>query len=60
MVFYPAPGAFALVQEKRAAGIQVDSRDFPGVIRAAHDLQADIDRVSGVEPGFATEAAPAP
>src|ERR1039457_6223824 len=44
----PAPGAFPIVQAKTAAAIYVDSADWPGVARAAADLQADIARVTAV------------
>jgi hypothetical protein len=44
---FPSSGSFALVAGGRAAGIYVDAADWPGVIRAAGDLQADITRVSG-------------
>ena len=43
-----APGAFPIVEGKIAASIQVDAADWPGVARAARDLQADIARVTGV------------
>jgi len=55
VVFFPIPGAFPLVAPQSAAGIVTDAQDFPGVIRAARDLQADIKRVTGVEPAFATQ-----
>ena len=51
----PRPGAFALV-EKGTAAIRVDASDWPGVLRAAHDLQADVDRVTGVTPAWDTAA----
>jgi len=54
VVFYPTPDAFPLVDPKNATGIVADSQDFSGVIRAARDLQDDIDRVTGRKPGFAT------
>ena len=41
------PGSFPIVQGATAAGIYVDPGDWPGVIRAAKDLQADIFRVTG-------------
>src|ERR1035438_3700288 len=44
----PAPGAFPIVQAKTAAAIYVDAADWPGVARAAADLQADIARVTNV------------
>ena len=53
----PAPGAFPIVQAKTAATISVDSADWPGVARAAADLQADIARVTGITPALAHTAA---
>ena len=43
----PAASSFRLVHHGVAAKIYVDSADDPGVVRAAHDLQADIFRVTG-------------
>jgi hypothetical protein len=48
----PAAGAFPIVQSKAAAAIYVDSADWPGVARAAADLQSDIERVAAVKPGL--------
>ena len=48
---------FPLVVAGRAAGLRVEAQDYPGVIRAAHDLQADIGRVTGIMPGFVGENA---
>ncbi|GHA12860.1 glycosyl hydrolase 115 family protein [Streptomyces echinoruber] len=45
--FTPAPGAFPLT----GAPVVVGDRDHPGVVRAARDLRADIERVTGVRPG---------
>jgi hypothetical protein len=42
-----APGSFSLVHQGTAAKLYVDAGDYLGVVRAAHDLQADIFRVSG-------------
>jgi hypothetical protein len=39
--------SFRLVHHGVAAKLDVDGADYPGVVRAAHDLQADIFRVSG-------------
>ena len=39
-----------------AAAIRVDGADWPGVQRAAHDLQADVQRVTGVKPAWDTTA----
>ena len=47
-----APGAFPIVQSKTAAPIYADAADWPGVARAAADLQADIARVTGVTPAL--------
>jgi hypothetical protein len=44
------PGSIQLVQNKHAAHIFLDETDYPGVLRAAADLQADIQRVTGVKP----------
>ncbi len=41
------PGSFPLAQGGVAASIYVDANDYPGVVRAAHDLQSDIARVTG-------------
>ncbi len=46
----PAADAFALVAAKTAAPIWVDRNDWPAVRRAAGDLQADVQRVTGVRP----------
>ena len=37
---------FCLAQKEKVADIYVDSADWPGVVRAARDLQADIARVT--------------
>jgi hypothetical protein len=44
------PGSLCLFEKGKSAGIYVDKAEYPGVIRAAHDLQADIERVSGLSP----------
>ena len=41
-----ARGSFPIVQGNSAATTYVDSKDWPGVIRAVNDLQADIVRVT--------------
>jgi hypothetical protein len=41
-------GAFPIVAAKTAANIYVDSQDWIGVVRAAGDLQSDINKVTGV------------
>ncbi|MGC4074541.1 MAG: glycosyl hydrolase 115 family protein [Nibricoccus sp.] len=44
--------AFALVRGGSAVPIFTGGNDWPGVLRAAGDLQADVERVSGVRPKF--------
>jgi hypothetical protein len=39
-------GSFVLAQKGETAVLYVDSNDYPGVVRAAKDLQADIARVT--------------
>jgi len=46
----PVAGAFPLVQNQCAAPVVVSSDDYPGVHRAAADLQADVERVTGARP----------
>jgi hypothetical protein len=58
VAFVPSAGAVPLVQGTHTAPICVDSGDWPGVTRAAGDLQADIERVTGRRPGLETTAAP--
>ncbi|WP_329416910.1 glycosyl hydrolase 115 family protein [Streptomyces sp. NBC_00704] len=51
---HAAPGSarpgFDLVRDGVAAEVFVDAADDPAVIRAAGDLQADVERVAGVRP----------
>ena len=48
------PGSFSLVQGGNASPIYLDNADYPGVIRAAKDLQLDIERVTSVKPQLHT------
>jgi hypothetical protein len=52
-------GGFALVSQKKAVTLVLDKSDWPGVLRAAGDLQADIQRVTGVKPALETKRVPA-
>lgn len=52
------PGSVALIHDGRAATIFVDKDDWAGVLRAASDLQADVERVSGVKPELVTGRRP--
>ena len=46
--------AFALLENGSVPPIYVDSRDYKGVIRAARDLQHDLEQVSGIRPELVT------
>jgi hypothetical protein len=52
------PGRFPLVAGGRAAPVVVSTRDYPGVVRVAGDLQTDLERVSGVRPAIFTDQVP--
>ena len=43
-------GSFAIVNASSVVVIQVDERDWAGVLRAANDLRTDIARVTGITP----------
>jgi hypothetical protein len=43
----PHPGNFVIVNDRRSTPIYVDTGDYPGVVRAANDLQSDINKVTG-------------
>jgi hypothetical protein len=47
---HPSRAAVVLLDQRRTAPIHLDGGDFAGVHRAAHDLQADIERDGGVRP----------
>ncbi len=49
-----APGDFPLKFTKDAAPFFLDPADWPGVLRAAGDLHADVERVTGVRPELST------
>lgn len=54
----PVGGAFPLVSSRQAARVYVDAMDYAGVQRAAGDLCADVERVSGVRPVLDVGGAP--
>lgn len=54
----PQSGAFPLVEGEQAAPLFVDAADYPAVLRAAEDLQQDIDRVTGITPKLKIGGAP--
>ena len=47
-----SPGAALIADDGRVATLVVDSGEHAGVVRAAADLQADIERVTSVRPGL--------
>ncbi|MGH3391685.1 MAG: glycosyl hydrolase 115 family protein, partial [Actinomadura sp.] len=51
----PGPGRFPLVAGGRAAPLVVSASDHPGVVRVVNDLQADLERVTGVRPAVSNE-----
>jgi hypothetical protein len=54
----PSSGSFPLARDKATARLWVDPNDWPGVIRAAHDLQMDLQRVTGIAAPFGDGARP--
>ena len=54
----PVSGGFTLASNGATAKLYVDSGDWWGVIHAAHNLQTDIGRVTGVTPALAETANP--
>ncbi len=52
-------GSFPLLAAKQPAPIFLDPADWPGVLRAGADLQADVERVTGIKPALTTNGAPA-
>jgi hypothetical protein len=52
-------GNFPLLAAKKCAPITLDQSDWPGVLRAAADLQSDVERVTGLKPLLFTNGAPA-
>ena len=51
--------SFALFADGRAAALRVDSAEWAGVIRAAGDLRADMERVTGTAPRLSVGGAAA-
>ncbi len=52
-------GYFALAESGNPAPLFISNDDYPGVIRALKDLQADIKRVTDKEPGLSIDKLPA-
>jgi hypothetical protein len=49
-------GGFPIVEAREASAIYADPEDWPGVIRAAGDLQSDIVRVTDVKPVIVSDS----
>jgi hypothetical protein len=49
-------GSFPVVRGNEAAALYVDAKDWPGVIRAVKDLQADIARVTNRQAALSHDA----
>ena len=58
VVTSPRPGSFPLVAKGKAAPIVVSASDHAGVVRVVDDLQADVERVTGVRPAVARDTVP--
>ncbi|WP_440962819.1 glycosyl hydrolase 115 family protein [Massilia sp. GER05] len=56
VTFEAGKDAVVLARSGQAARILVDPNEFKGVRRAAADLQADIERVSGIRPALLASA----
>jgi hypothetical protein len=52
-------GRFALSSAGKSAPLYVHAQDYPGVIRAAKDLQTDINRVTQALPSLSSDKMPA-
>ncbi|UOQ96411.1 glycosyl hydrolase 115 family protein [Hymenobacter sp. 5317J-9] len=50
-----AAADFPLAANGKTAPIYASAADWPGVLRAAKDLQADVQRVTKIAPSFSTE-----
>ncbi len=53
-------GRFPLAADGRVATLRLDAGEWPGVIRAATDLKADLGRVTSVEPNVVVGAQATP
>jgi hypothetical protein len=58
VVNQPARDRFALFASGSPAPLYASARDYPGVIRAVRDLEADIGRVTATHPAVSTDSSP--
>ncbi len=56
--FQKERGAFPLSSGGTSAPLHVGSNDYPGVLRVAKHLQADIERVTNAKPALSTDGIP--
>jgi len=49
-------GSFPIVQNGKASGIYTDPDDWPGILRAAGDLQSDIARITDIKPAVVSKS----
>jgi hypothetical protein len=56
--FQPTDGYFPLSVNGQPIPLFISDEDDPGVIRAMYDLQRDIRKVAGSQPGLSTETLP--
>lgn len=54
----PGPGRFGVAVDGHAATLVVSANDHTGVVRAVHDLQTDIERVSLAKPELVMDQLP--
>jgi hypothetical protein len=54
--FSTVPRGVPLVEKGRATAMWIDTNEFPAVLRAAGDLRADIEKVSGVAPQLRSDS----
>jgi len=50
-------GSFSIASKGRVSSILVSGNEWPGVLRAAKNLQVDLQKVTGINPDFSTEKA---
>ena len=48
-------GSFVLADKGTVSSILVSGNEWPGVLRAATDLQTDLEKVTGIKPAFLTD-----
>lgn len=58
IAFAPERAAASLYANGQAAPLWLDQNDYAGVLRAARDVQADIERVTRTRPALATQVQP--